>query len=413
MEVNNGYFLNNERMVNQILLRCAMVLFFVGPILAVFRYLNMYDIKYIECLYICLFDICIVLICMWLEKYGRWTGAIKYLLILGIHIGICFVATKEGMTLYIAYALMPALSCLYFDRKFTLYITEISYMIMLGSMYLRSYKEVEVNYPSLSPVEWFGAFSFGLTFEFILLVLILYTMVSKIQDTLIVLQEKNHQMKEAQKQLVTGFANLLESRDEDTGQHVRRTSEYVRMIAEHLREKGFHEDELSGKAINDFVMAEPLHDAGKISVPDSILRKKGKLTEDEYDQIKHHTTEGYRLVKVNLSNIGDRKLLNCIENTVLYHHEWWDGSGYPKGIGGEEIPLCARIMAAADSLDALLSERCYKKGMNISEVMNVFEQEKGKHFEPCIVDAILALQPEIEGFLREENNVDDAGDEAE
>ncbi len=404
----NSYFANNERLMNQILLRVAEVLFFVGPLLAVFNFEGLYNIRYEECALISIFDILVVLVVIWFGWHESMKPAVKYVLLFGLQIGICWVAAMEGMNIYIAYALIPAVSCLYFNRRFTLYITGGSYLVMLLSLWPRAGMEVNLNYPNLTQWDWFGAFGFGLTVEFLLLVLILVALTGKIQNTLEVLQLKNTQMKEMQRQLVSGFANLIESRDNDTGHHVRRTSEYVRMIANWLRDNRYYTAELSIKAVNDFAMAAPLHDTGKICIPDSILKKEGALTPEEYDIMKQHTTQGYRLIRDNLGKLEDRRLLTAIENTALYHHERWDGTGYPKGISGREIPLCARIMAAADTLDALLSERCYKKCLNMTEVMEIFEKERGTHFEPCIVDAVRDLEPMIMLFIQEEEEYEHA-----
>lgn len=399
----NSYFANNEWLMDQIMVRIVEVLFFAGPILALFHYQGLYSIRYGECALFSLFDLLVLLIVRFCEMNDKRKAAIKYVLLLGIQIGISWIAVKEGMNIYIAYVVIPAVSCLYFNKRFTLYITGGSYLVMLCSLWPRAGVEVATNYPSLSQWDWFGAFGFGLSVEFIVVMLILVSLAGKIQNTLEVLQMKNAQLKDVQRQLVNGFANLLESRDNETGHHVRRTGEYVRMIATWLMENHYYSSELSIRSVNEFAMAAPLHDTGKICIPDAILLKQSSLTDEEFEIMKSHTTEGYRLIKQNLATLEDKRLLRAIENTALYHHERWDGTGYPKGISGTEIPLCARIMAAADTLDALLSERCYKRSMDMNEVLAIFDEERGKHFEPCIVDAVHALEPDILAFVLEEN----------
>lgn len=393
------YFEQNERNVNRFLLCCMGALTLLGPLLALLRQLSWDGISLEECVYIFAYTLGMLLLALGLERLSRWRSLTKYVLTLGIHLLICFISTKEGMNLNIAYALVPALSCLYYNRRFTLYITEICYAILIVTIYIRSYTEVMVSYPDLTPMEWFVSFSFWSTVEFLMLAVILYLLVSKIHQTLHTLKAQNAAMLEMQNQLVTGFSNLVESRDKSTGEHVLRTREYVRMIAEELKRQGNYVAELTPETIRKYVMAAPLHDTGKLAVPDAILHKESSLSEEEYEIIKQHTTEGYRLVTENLSNLEDAELLQAIQHTVLYHHERWDGTGYPEGRRGTEIPLCARIMAAADALDALLSERCYKKSMDVEETFAIFEQQKGSYFEPCIVDAVLNLKDQITEFL--------------
>ncbi|MBQ1853322.1 MAG: HD domain-containing protein, partial [Lachnospiraceae bacterium] len=209
--------------------------------------------------------------------------------------------------------------------------------------------------------------------------------------------------KKMQKQLITGFANFLESKDENTGFHIRRTADYAKMIAEELVRTGCHTDELTPKAIDDLGIAASLHDAGKVYIPDAILQKGGELTPEEYDVIKSHTVEGGRLIEMNLSNLTDRELYTQIKDVVLCHHEWWNGTGYPHGYKEDSIPLSARIVAAADTLDALLSQRSYKPSMDINQVMNVFAEEEGTHFEPCIAVAVRNLQNDIKRYIERED----------
>ena len=176
------------------------------------------------------------------------------------------------------------------------------------------------------------------------------------------------------------------------------------MIATGMCEQGFYQSELSPRAIGYMETAAPLHDVGKIAIPDSILLKEGELTDQEYQIIKNHTKEGYRLVSENLSGLTDKRFLKCAQEITLSHHERWDGTGYPNGLKGTAIPLSARIMAIADTLDAMLSERVYKKSMDLDEVLHELSLERGRHFEPCIVDTVVKLRPEIENFLLEEHN---------
>jgi len=197
--------------------------------------------------------------------------------------------------------------------------------------------------------------------------------------------------------IVRGMASVIETRDNDTGNHIQRTSEYVKMIAVHLRETGHYTDEITDGFIDMLERAAPMHDIGKIAIPDSILRKPGKLTPEEFDIIKTHTTEGEKMTRKIFGKLQLERpeYRDIITNVVIGHHEKWDGSGYPKSLAGEEIPLCARIMAAADVFDALGSKRCYKDAFPVEEALEIIKKDSGKHFDPVIANAVIELKEKL------------------
>lgn len=402
---SNLYYQRNEIEVDGILLRCALVLLFVGPFLAVMRVLGINrEFNYPECLGFSMAVLLFYLLCRYLQHTMRFQWLIKYIALLSMHAGVCYMATKAGILVYISYALIPALSCLYYRKRFTLQITGFCYLIMMGTLYMRAANETTYAYDTLTAEEWYSVFGFSFTWEYVLLTIVLIALVSKTESSLNLLHKSNAQMKDMQSQLISGFANFLEFRDQSTGHHVRRTQAYVRMIAMGMYKLGYYQSELSAKSINYMETAAPLHDVGKIAIPDAILLKETGLTDEEYEIIKGHTREGYRLITENLSNLPDKRLLKCAQEITLSHHERWDGNGYPEGLRGTQIPLPARIMAIADTLDAMLSERVYKKSMDLDEVLHELAKEKGKHFEPCIVDTVVRLRSEIEEFLLDESN---------
>ena len=207
-----------------------------------------------------------------------------------------------------------------------------------------------------------------------------------IQEKLVENQKKIQDM---QAHTISGMANLIESRDLETGEHVTRTSEYVRTLAECARQDGVYADVLSDRFISTLYMLAPMHDIGKIVVPDRILKKPEKLTEEEFEQIKRHASEGGRVVREVLSGVTDEEYVAFASDIAACHHERWDGKGYPTGLSGEAIPLCARIMAIADVYDALISERCYKKPMSKEDAFEIIRQESGTHFDPRLAEVFL------------------------
>lgn len=195
--------------------------------------------------------------------------------------------------------------------------------------------------------------------------------------------------------MITFMAEVVENRDDNTGGHIRRTAKYVDCIAKELKRKGVYGNLLTDRYRSDMVVAAPLHDIGKIHIPDAVLNKPGKLTEEEFEVMKTHTTAGEELLMHAKEELGESGYLNTAVEMAAYHHEWWNGKGYPYGISGEEIPLCARIMAVADVFDALTSRRCYKNAMPLEKAYAIIREESGTHFDPAVVEAFFAGAEEI------------------
>ena len=170
---------------------------------------------------------------------------------------------------------------------------------------------------------------------------------------------------------------------------------------EELKESNVYVDELTDIFVEDVVRSAPLHDIGKIQVPDAILNKPGRLTSDEFEIIKTHTTAGKEIITsaINMVSEEDSGYLYEARNLAYCHHEKWNGSGYPQGLKGEEIPLSARIMAVADVFDALVSKRSYKEPFSFEEAINIIKESSGSHFDPKIVEAFLKAEPKIRKVL--------------
>ncbi|MBQ3928405.1 MAG: HD domain-containing protein [Clostridia bacterium] len=200
---------------------------------------------------------------------------------------------------------------------------------------------------------------------------------------------------EMQQKVINVLATLIEMRDVNTGEHVIRTGRYVRMIAEAMAKDGKYKDILTLDEIKNLQRAASLHDVGKISVSDTILLKPGKLTKEEFDQMKVHTTKGREIIEKTFATLEDKPLLKAAEEIALSHHEKWDGSGYPMGLKGEDIPLSARIMAVADVYDALVSVRVYKPAIRPEDAIQVMIADAGTHFDPYIMSIVEQIQDEL------------------
>ncbi|MBQ9610880.1 MAG: HD domain-containing protein [Lachnospiraceae bacterium] len=226
------------------------------------------------------------------------------------------------------------------------------------------------------------------------------------------IQEQAETISNMQNGLIMVLADLVESRDKCTGDHVRKTAAYAKLIMNKMKEEGIYPDQLTDEFISDVEHAAPLHDIGKIKVSDVILNKPGKLTDEEFVEMKKHTTAGEDIIDKAIEIVSDTGYLNEAKNLATYHHEKWDGTGYPKGLAGEEIPLAARIMAVADVFDALVSNRSYKKGFPFEKAMDIIREGLGTHFDPNVAKAFLDAEDEVrkiaEQFGREyDNNQED------
>lgn len=211
------------------------------------------------------------------------------------------------------------------------------------------------------------------------------------------LAESNQSFEEARAATILGLAKLAEYRDNETGAHIERIREYVKVLALELSNHPKYQSYITNNYINDLYKSSILHDIGKVAIPDKILRKPGKLTMLEFEVIKTHTTLGGDALKEMEAKVHGQSFLTVAKEIAYYHHERWDGNGYPKGLKKEEIPLSARITAVADFFDAVTSKRIYKGAFSIEKTKALILEGKGCQFDPDVVDAFLIR---IEAFSR-------------
>ena len=229
---------------------------------------------------------------------------------------------------------------------------------------------------------------------------------SMVDDQAMKIGEQSDRISSIQDAVIVGMANLIEERDNSTGHHVKNTQAYVRMICDALCERGMYPNIMTDEYRSHLIKAAPLHDVGKIKITDAILHKNGRLSEEEYRIIQNHSRYGADIVDEILGGIEDSEYLNIARDVALYHHERWDGGGYPEGLHGEEIPLGARIMAIADVFDALYEDRVYHRGIySIDKVLSILEESSGTQFDPNIVEVFMTLGDKIKEYAENEDNV--------
>ena len=195
---------------------------------------------------------------------------------------------------------------------------------------------------------------------------------------------------------VISFAGLVESRDNSTGGHIKRTSRYVKLLAEELRKRGYYRDILTKDYIDNLIKAAPMHDIGKIAVSDAILQKPGKLTDEEYAEMKQHASKGGDIIREVFRNLGDEDYRKMAFDVARYHHEKWNGKGYPEGLQRKDIPLCARIMAVADVFDAISEKRCYRDAMPMDKCFEIIGQGSGQDFDPIVAETFIDIREKVE-----------------
>ena len=220
------------------------------------------------------------------------------------------------------------------------------------------------------------------------------------------IRKQSETISRMQSGLIVILADMVENRDSDTGNHIKRTASYVRLIMEGLKRKGYYLDQLTDTFISDVIQSAPLHDLGKIGISDTILNKPGKLTPEEFEIMKKHTTIGGDILERAISEIHGESYLREARNLAKYHHEKWIGGGYPEGLSGEDIPLSARIMAIADVFDAVSQKRVYKEAFAFDKSVEIIYRDSGTSFDPKCVEAFMDSLYEIKEVLESDGEED-------
>ncbi|MDY4833508.1 MAG: HD domain-containing phosphohydrolase [Treponema sp.] len=410
------FFLENLTKINKNIEIIFLIFCLVPIIFILFTLVGLWTVSHVHS---CILLISSIASTITLAIFNRKNVHQKFAMYFGI-IMLCFEVSFMNYTntirLFISYAIVPIISLLYYNKRLTMVTCVVNYFLMIFSSCITATAKLEVITGRFSPLIWCIQFAIGLTIESVFLFVALSNISNRIQKTLAnlmqtfdekndaldqlkdrnelvvrinnELEEKNVELKDTQSKIIKFVAECLGSHDLFTGRHVIHTQKYVELICNELVKKGLYTDELTEKNIDNYQLSAFLHDIGKIHIPEGILNKIGKFTPEEFDLMKSHPQEGNKLLNY-LPPIENGEFNKIAKQMALYHHEKWDGTGYPFGLKGYEIPLCARIMTAADVLDALISQRLYKEPMSIDEAIEVFEKSSGIHFEPAIAQAVI------------------------
>ena len=402
MNETEDFFNENIRSVNKvveiIILTCAAVplAFCILTLCGIWRVPHTYSASIFS------YSICCFFVAHSLNKFQKTQKVGMYFGIISTALFVELLAVRNIIQVNITYAAVPFLSCLYFNKKITITSTITSFLLMVLALFIRSKTVLSVMATDVqvhTPHTWFISTLVGYSIEFLFIFLMAITMANRSHKAIELLHTQNQNLQNTQDMIIGFVASCLGSHDLFTGRHVQHTKHYVKIIATKLRDLGYYQDILTDETIHLYETAAFLHDIGKIHIPEGVLNKIGKFTEEDYKVMKTHPVEGKRLLE-QLPKIGDGRFNQIAIDMAFCHHEKWDGTGYPRGLKGTEIPLCGRIMAAADVMDALISKRLYKEPFTINEAIDIFNESVEKQFEPCIVEATKACQQEIEELAR-------------
>lgn len=401
---SQNFFLSYEYTQNKrsltILQRCS-----VFPILMIiFKVLNIFpNIPYaLSISFLVGWPVCLLLLRYLINK-KPYASVTKYLIIACVEIACFILATSKGFKVYIIYMIAPLLSCLYLNKKFSLKITGACYVVMLISLYIRAfYINPQMGYTA-EPVVWAKHMISTLSIGYLMNAVIIYVIGRRNQQIIDTDSKEVQKNLNSQNTLVTSYVALLCKKSENIEGHLRRSSKYVQVIVSGLRENRKFSMVLTPAYSYQIISGSFLHDIGIISVPNSILQSQTELTEKQRKIVMKHPEMGEKLLVENMRSV-DPEYLAVATDMVLYHHENYDGTGYPFGRKGEEIPLAARIMAAGNILDNLLVGHPWKKGLDFDQALEEILQMAGKQLDPDIVEVVFEKSESLRYFYEEFKN---------
>ena len=321
---------------------------------------------------------------------------IKYLNVIVAVVFTTLLSITLTYHVVVNYVYPIAIASLYFSKKLNILSTGLTVagvsVGQLAAYYLDTLQDD--NFLTLDYVLLFGILPRALV---LIAIAAIFTMLSARTSKLLNnLLNKEASLHHFHKEMVMGFATLVENKDGSTGGHIKRTSTYVKLLAEELRSREIYKEELTDEYLENLYKAAPMHDIGKIAVPDVVLQKPGKLTDEEFQIIKEHTVRGGEIIRETFGHLENEQYTQMAYEVARFHHEKWNGKGYPDGLKRKEIPLCARIMAVADVFDAVSEKRCYREAMPLEQCFEIIADGSGQAFEPLLAEVFLDIREKIE-----------------
>lgn len=333
---------------------------------------------------------------LWSHTTTKYLNFYKYVFAIVIQVNVFALSCSINIELSSSTLLMPLMTIMYLNPLYTVFACVLATFSESISKIVIAPDAVAQFWPNYSTKDFITIHILTTIMEKAGISFVLYTTTSIARKLLFEIQNKGKNILESRNEIVFSFSDLIEMRNGSVSRHSKRTSKIVELLSKYAQEHNLYGNTMTKENWDLMIVASPLHDIGKLKIPDSILLKPTKLTEHEFEIIKTHTSAGAEIIDTALSTLNDDKYLKTAVQMAKFHHERWDGTGYPNGLKGEQIPIPARIMAIADVFDALCSKKTYKEACTMNDAFSIIEENRDSYFEPCLVDAFKELRPEIE-----------------
>lgn len=321
--------------------------------------------------------------------------AIKYFILITTEINVFLLTITEGFEPFISYALVPLLSCLYFNRKLCYVSSGFSYVAMIVSVIIRAQPENPLG-EGLSSFQWGLEYGLGLSLEFVLNTAFLYLVSLRHLDVLHTNLEDIKTFEVTQKELIAGYSELIVQAHQSRKVNIKRNQAVVSLLCGILHDHSDFTDLKNEDIVKAIISSVPLHDIGLIGVPDAIVSKTSAYTDEERAEYQKHVSYGEELIRKNFYLSENREFLMIARQSAMHHHEHWDGTGYPDRLVGLEIPICARIIAAADELEMRISGDNGIQAVSLETAFSQIQKLSGSVLDPVIVEALLSSRISLE-----------------
>lgn len=407
----NNILKENEKQANRIVAKVMGTTFLIFTLIYMLNIWDVFDIRdtimniaYIGSSCLLLFPAILTYV-LKIEKFY-----VKYMNVICATLFVTLLSVTLTYHVVVIYVYPIAIASLYFSKRLNIVATSLTVVGVSVGQILAFYMDTlqDDNFTVLYDTILWGIIPRAMV---LIAVAIIFTMLcSRTVSLLSNFSEAVVELSHYHEEMIMGFATLVENKDGSTGGHVKRTTTYVKLLAEELKERGYEKETLTKEYIENLIMAAPMHDIGKIAIPDSILQKPGKLTQEEFEQMKSHADRGGEIVKETFGHLGNEPYTQMAYEVARYHHEKWNGKGYPEGRKRHDIPLCARIMAIADVFDAVSEKRCYRDALPLDECFEIILEGSGQAFDPMLVEVFMTIREKIEAAHNEISAIEMTGE---
>ncbi len=396
MKDTTGILMDNEKQANRIVAKVMCITFAVFTFIYLLNVVGIFviDISVMTFAYI-VGSILLLLPTLLVNVLKQEKRYIKYVNVICAILFVILVTITLTYHVVVIYVYPIAIASLYFSKKLNILATALTVVgVSLGQI-LAFYLDIvtDDNF-----IEVYRMIVYGVIPRALILIAVaaIFTMLCGRTTSLLGdLLGAKEELSLYHDEMIMGFATLVENKDGSTGGHIKRTTAYVRLLAEELKKRGFYQELLTEEYVENLYKAAPMHDIGKIAVPDVILQKPGKLTTEEFERMKQHTVSGGRIIQETFGHLTNKEYTQMAYEVARFHHEKWNGKGYPEGLKCKEIPLCARIMAIADVFDAVSEKRCYRDALPMEKCFEIIREGSGQDFEPILVEVFLDIRDKV------------------